>query len=213
MVQRLTNFGVELFLRKFVDLAPPPGPRETSTAEIDPEDDMFSAFIFKIQANMDPRHRDRVAFMRICSGSFTRDMEVWHPRLKRKIRLASPLRLFGQDREVIEEAVAGDVVGVINPGQFTIGDTVAEKDIGLFPPLPRFQPEHFALLRGNTDRSRTSSSSKVSRRSKKRARFSSSTRSQAVGVSRFWQRSARCSSMSCGIGSRRNTTLKLISNR
>lgn len=151
----LTNFGVEQFLRKFVDLAPPPGPRETSTAEIDPEDDMFSAFIFKIQANMDPRHRDRVAFMRICSGSFRRDMEVWHPRLKRKIRLASPLRLFGQDREVIEEAVAGDVVGVINPGQFTIGDTVAEKDIGLFPPLPRFQPEHFALLRGKqTDRAK-----------------------------------------------------------
>jgi peptide chain release factor 3 len=102
---------------------------------------------------MDPRHRDRVAFMRICSGSFTREMDVWHPRMKRKVKLAPPLRLFGQDREVIEEAVAGDVVGVINPGLFTIGDTVSGKDIGVFPPLPRFQPEHFALLRSpQTDR-------------------------------------------------------------
>ena len=149
----VTNFGVEQFLRKFVELAPAPGPRHTSLAEIEPDDSTFSAFVFKIQANMDPRHRDRVAFMRICSGAFTRDMEVWHPRLKRKIRLAPPLRLFGQDREVIEEAVAGDVVGVIIPGQFTIGDTVSGKDIGVFPALPRFQPEHFALLRSKqTDR-------------------------------------------------------------
>ncbi|CAN5630207.1 peptide chain release factor 3 [soil metagenome] len=149
----ITNFGVELFLRNFIVIAPSPGIRETSAAEIDPESDLFSAFVFKIQANMDPRHRDRVAFMRICSGSFTREMDVWHPRLKRKVKLAPPLRLFGQDREVIEEAVAGDVVGVINPGLFAIGDTVAGKDIGLFPPLPRFQPEHFALLRSpQTDR-------------------------------------------------------------
>ena len=149
----VTNFGVEQFLRKFVELAPAPGPRHTSLAEIEPDDSTFSAFVFKIQANMDPRHRDRVAFMRICSGAFTRDMEVWHPRLRRKIRLAPPLRLFGQDREVIEEAVAGDVVGVIIPGQFTIGDTVSGKDIGVFPALPRFQPEHFALLRSKqTDR-------------------------------------------------------------
>jgi peptide chain release factor 3 len=149
----ITNFGVELFLRNFIRIAPSPGVRETSGQEIDPEDPLFSAFVFKIQANMDPRHRDRVAFMRICSGAFTREMEVWHPRMKRKVRLAPPLRLFGQDREVIEEAVAGDVVGVINPGLFTIGDTVAGKDIGLFPPLPRFQPEHFALLRSpQTDR-------------------------------------------------------------
>ncbi len=108
----ITNFGVELFLRNFIRIAPSPGVRETSAQEIEPEDELFSAFVFKIQANMDPRHRDRVAFMRICSGSFTREMEVWHPRMKRKVRLAPPLRLFGQDREVIEEAVAGDVVGV-----------------------------------------------------------------------------------------------------
>jgi peptide chain release factor 3 len=85
--------------------------------------------------------------MRICSGRFTRDMEVWHPRSKRRVRLAPPLRLFGQEREVVEEAYAGDVVGLINPGLFAIGDTVSEKEIGAFAPLPRFQPEHFALLR------------------------------------------------------------------
>jgi peptide chain release factor 3 len=96
---------------------------------------------------MDLRHRDRVAFLRVCSGRFTREMEVWHPRLRRKVRLAPPLRLFGQDREVVEEAFAGDVVGLINPGLFAIGDTVAEREIGAFPALPRFQPEHFALLR------------------------------------------------------------------
>ena len=79
---------------------------------------------------MDPRHRDRVAFMRICSGRFTREMEVWHPRSKRRVRLAPPLRLFGQEREVVEEAYAGDVVGLINPGLFAIGDTVSEKEIG-----------------------------------------------------------------------------------
>jgi peptide chain release factor 3 len=114
---------------------------------VEPTDARFSGFVFKIQANMDPRHRDRVAFMRVCSGKFTRDIEVWHPRLKRKMRLASPLRLFGQEREVVEEAYAGDVIGLINPGAFAIGDSVSEGDIGQFAPLPRFQPEHFALLR------------------------------------------------------------------
>jgi peptide chain release factor 3 len=143
----LTNFGVELFLRSFIDHAPMPGPRETSNRSVAPDDDIFSGFVFKIQANMDPRHRDRVAFLRVCSGKFTRDMEVWHPRLKRKIKLAAPLRLFGQEREVVEEAYAGDVIGLINPGAFAIGDSVSTSDIGQFAPLPRFQPEHFALLR------------------------------------------------------------------
>ena len=149
----LTNFGVELFLEHFVRYAPAPGDRETSDATVSPEAPEFSGFVFKIQANMDPRHRDRVAFLRVCSGRFAREMEVWHPRLKRKVRLAPPLRLFGQDREVLEEAYAGDVVGVINPGVFAIGDTVSESNVGTFPPLPRFQPEHFAQLRSaQTDR-------------------------------------------------------------
>jgi peptide chain release factor 3 len=149
----LTNFGVELFLNSFVRYAPAPSERVTSTTVVEPDSPLFTGFVFKIQANMDPRHRDRVAFLRVCSGRFAREMEVWHPRLKRKVRLAPPLRLFGQDREVLEAAFAGDVVGVINPGVFAIGDTVSEKDLGAFAPLPRFQPEHFAQLRSvQTDR-------------------------------------------------------------
>lgn len=143
----LTNFGVQLFLDRFVDLAPEPGPQPTSGGDVLPSDENFSGFVFKIQANMDPRHRDRVAFLRVCSGRFTRDMEVWHPRSRRRVKLAPPLRLFGQEREVVEEAYAGDVIGLINPGLFAIGDTVSEKEMGTFPALPRFQPEHFALLR------------------------------------------------------------------
>jgi peptide chain release factor 3 len=142
----LTNFGVQLFLDAFVEYAPAPAPRATNLAVIEPDDSVFSGFVFKIQANMDPRHRDRVAFLRVCSGTFRRDMEVWHPRSRRRVRLAPPLRLFGQEREVVEEAHAGDVIGIINPGLFAIGDTVSEREIGAFPPLPRFQPEHFAAL-------------------------------------------------------------------
>jgi peptide chain release factor 3 len=143
----ITNFGVQLFLDTFVQHAPAPGPYTTSETVIEPDQTEFSGFVFKIQANMDPRHRDRVAFLRVCSGRYSRDMEVWHARMKRRVRLAPPLRLFGQEREVIEEAFAGDVIGVINPGMFAIGDTVSERDLGAFPPLPRFQPEHFALVR------------------------------------------------------------------
>ena len=145
----LTNFGVQLFLDAFVDHAPPPGERPTDATTVEPEDPRFSGFVFKIQANMDPRHRDRVAFMRVCSGRYSRDMEVWHARQKKSVRLAPPLRLFGQEREIIEEAFAGDVIGVINPGVFAIGDTVSETNLGAFPPLPRFAPEHFAMLRAN----------------------------------------------------------------
>ena len=143
----VTNFGVQLFLDGFVRFAPTPAPGATDERVMTPEEDLFSGFVFKVQANMDPRHRDRVAYLRIVSGKFERDMEAWHPRLKRSIRLTRPMRLFGQDRETVEEAYAGDVVGLINPGTFTIGDTVSATDIGEFPPLPRFQPEHFALLR------------------------------------------------------------------
>jgi peptide chain release factor 3 len=143
----LTNFGVQLFLDRFVEYAPMPGAHETGSRTMEPTDPVFSGFVFKIQANMDPRHRDRVAYLRIVSGKFERDMDAWHPRLKRKVRLARPMRLFGQDREVVDEAYAGDVVGLINPGTFTIGDTIAAEDIGEFAALPRFQPEHFALLR------------------------------------------------------------------
>jgi peptide chain release factor 3 len=143
----LTNFGVQLFLDRFIERAPAPGSRETTIREMRPTDPVFSGFVFKIQANMDPRHRDRVAYLRVISGKFERDMDAWHPRMKKRVRLARPMRLFGQDREVVDEAYAGDVVGLINPGTFTIGDTISSEDIGQFAALPRFQPEHFALLR------------------------------------------------------------------
>ena len=143
----LTNFGVQLFLDRFIQIAPEPTAHETTEREIEPTDAIFSGFVFKIQANMDPRHRDRVAYLRIVSGKFERDMDAWHPRARRKVRLSRPMRLFGQDREVVDEAFAGDVVGLINPGTFTIGDTISSEEIGRFPPLPRFQPEFFALLR------------------------------------------------------------------
>jgi peptide chain release factor 3 len=143
----LTNFGVQLFLDRFIEQAPGPGARETSIREVEPTDPTFTGFVFKIQANMDPRHRDRVAYLRVVSGKFERDMDAWHPRMKKKVRLARPMRLFGQDREVVDEAYAGDVVGLINPGTFTIGDTISSEPVGQFAGMPRFQPEHFALLR------------------------------------------------------------------
>jgi peptide chain release factor 3 len=143
----LTNFGVQLFLDRFIDQAPAPIGRETDERTIEPTDPVFSGFVFKIQANMDPRHRDRVAYLRVVSGRFERDMDAWHPRMKKKVRLARPMRLFGQDREVVDEAWAGDVVGLVNPGTFTIGDTISSEDVGTFAALPRFQPEHFAFLR------------------------------------------------------------------
>ena len=143
----LTNFGVQLFLDNFIELAPPPGPQATDKETMEPTDPRFSGFVFKIQANMDRRHRDRVAYFRVVSGKFERDMDAWHPRLGRKVRLSRPMRLFGQDREVVDEAYAGDVVGLVSTGTFTIGDTISSEDVGEFSALPRFQPEHFALLR------------------------------------------------------------------
>ncbi|HLU34875.1 MAG TPA: peptide chain release factor 3 [Thermomicrobiales bacterium] len=143
----LTNFGVQLFLDNFIQYAPQPKPQETTKGTMEPTDERFSGFVFKIQANMDPRHRDRVAYFRVVPGKFERDMDAWHPRLGRKVRLNRPMRLFGQDRETVDEAYAGDVVGLMSTGTFTIGDTISSEDVGLFPPMPRFQPEHFARLR------------------------------------------------------------------
>ncbi len=143
----MTNFGVQLFLDLFLTYAPAPKEHATSERVMEPTDPVFSGFVFKIQANMDPRHRDRVAYLRIVSGKFERDMEAWHPRLKRKVRLSRPMRLFGQDREVVDEAFAGDVVGLINPGTFTIGDTISSENVGEFAALPRFQPEFFSMIR------------------------------------------------------------------
>jgi len=146
----LNNFGVEPFLHALVELAPPPRPRLAGGRRVNPDDPDFSGFIFKIQANMNPKHRDSVAFLRICSGVFTKDMTVDHPRLGRKIRLSRPYQLFAKERTTLEEAYPGDVIGLSNPGLFAIGDTVYTGRPVSFPPMPTFEPELFATLR-NTD--------------------------------------------------------------
>jgi peptide chain release factor 3 len=139
----VTNFGVQLFLDEFVEMAPQPVAR----AGIDPASTTFSGFVFKIQANMDPRHRDRVAFVRICSGEFARDMTVRNSRTGAPVRLSRAMRLFADDRASLDVAYAGDVVGLANPGAFAIGDTLYEGERVSFPPIPAFAPEHFASVR------------------------------------------------------------------
>ncbi len=140
----VTNFGVQLFLDTFVKMSVPPQER----GGIAPTDERFSAFVFKIQANMDPRHRDRVAFARVCSGSFSRDMSVKNGRTGTIVRLARAMKLFADDRESLDEAFAGDVVGLANPGVFAIGDAIYQGPTApAFEPIPTFAPEHFALLR------------------------------------------------------------------
>jgi peptide chain release factor 3 len=144
----MTNFGVELFLDRFVRMGPAPGARLDAAREpIEPTDERFSAFIFKIQANMDPRHRDRVAFARICSGRFERDMTVRNARTGKDVRLTRAMKLFANERESVDVAYAGDVVGLANPGTFAIGDTLADSADMRFAPIPAFEPEHFASVR------------------------------------------------------------------
>jgi peptide chain release factor 3 len=144
----VTNFGVELFLDAFVKMGPPPAAHlDAEQRIVEPTDEQFSAFVFKIQANMDPRHRDRIAFVRVCSGKFERDMTVKNVRTGKDVRLTRAMKLFASDRESVDVAFAGDVVGLANPGVFAIGDTLAETDGVRFEPIPSFEPEHFALVR------------------------------------------------------------------
>ncbi len=142
----VNNFGVQLLLDAFLELAPPPRPRPAGDRLVRPGDPAFSGFIFKIQANMDPRHRDRLAFVRVCSGRFERDMSVIHTRSGRKLRLSSSHKIFGRDRETIDEAFPGDVVGLVGHSDFRIGDTLAEEPTLTFHEIPRFSPECFAWL-------------------------------------------------------------------
>jgi len=139
----LTNFGVKPFLERFLELAPCPGPRPSSRGPIDPADEPFSGFVFKIQANMDPDHRDRVAFLRICSGRFVRGESARHVRTGKTIRLANSTLLMGQGREEVTEAYPGDVVGLFDPGLFRIGDTLSERGDFSYEDFPVFPPEHF----------------------------------------------------------------------
>lgn len=139
----VTNFGVELFLDEFVAMSPQPAGR----GAVDPCDDRFTGFVFKIQANMDPRHRDRIAFIRVCSGKFERDMLVRNERTGRDVRLSRAMKLFADERASLDDAYAGDVLGLANPGVFAIGDTLYQGAPVIFPPIPTFAPEHFAAVR------------------------------------------------------------------
>ena len=144
----LTNFGVETFLEHFLKMTSSPLPRRTTDGEVDPFDEKFSAFVFKIQANMNKAHRDRIAFMRICSGRFQAGMEVNHVQGAKKIRLTQPQQLMAESRKIIEEAYAGDIIGVFDPGIFSIGDTLCESNEKFrFEGIPTFAPEHFARVR------------------------------------------------------------------
>jgi len=144
----LTNFGVEPLLRHFLEYSPRPAPRETEEGEsIRPEHDAFTGFIFKIQANMDPRHRDRIAFLRICSGRFEPGMQVENTRTGETVRLAQPQQFMAQDRSAVEEAWPGDVIGLHDRGQLRIGDTLSANGDIHFGGIPRFSPEHFARIR------------------------------------------------------------------
>jgi peptide chain release factor 3 len=143
----MTNFGVHPFLDAFLELAQRPTARSSSSGSVDPIGPGFSGFVFKLQANMDPRHRDRVAFVRVCSGKFEKDMTVQHARSGRTIRLSRPQKLFGQDREVVEDAYPGDVIGLNNPGMFAIGDTLYLGAKVEYEGIPCFSPEIFAWLR------------------------------------------------------------------
>ena len=142
----LNNFGVEPFLEALGDLAPSPGPRDSDAGPVGPSSPDFSGFVFKIQANMDRQHRDSMAFVRVVSGRFKKGMTVNHARHGRRVRLPRAHRVFAQEREIAEDAYPGDVVGLVNPGLFAIGDTICEGPAFQFAPLPRFSPEHFARL-------------------------------------------------------------------
>lgn len=143
----LADFGVTQFLNHFLAMSPPPGPRKTTDGEIDPLEEDFSGFIFKIQANMNPAHRDRIAFLRICSGTFERGMTVNLTRTGKPIKLSQSTQLMANERETIDNAFAGDVIGIYDTGTYQIGDTLTtKKETFFFEPLPTFPPELFARV-------------------------------------------------------------------
>lgn len=143
----MTNFGVQNFLEEYLRLAPPPMPRTSSDGDIAPDDEKFSAFVFKIQANMNPAHRDRLAFIRICSGKFERNMSVYHSNSAKLIKLAQPQQFLAQDRQIIDTAYPGDIVGLFDPGIFGIGDTLCDNSHKFtYADFPVFPPERFARV-------------------------------------------------------------------
>lgn len=143
----VNNFGVQLLLDEFLAHASPPTPRRSGAQVVTPESEAFSGFIFKIQANMNPRHRDRIAFVRIVSGTFERDMVATHTRTGKKVRLGSSHKVFGRDRETIDRAYPGDVIGLVGHDEFGIGDTLSSDPAIQYDEIPQFTPECFAYLR------------------------------------------------------------------
>lgn len=143
----ISSFGVQTFLEHFLKLSPPPTTRESSIGPIDPmERESFSGFIFKVQANMNAKHRDRVAFLRITSGTFSRGMSVKHVRTNKPLKLSQPTQFLAQNRSIVNEAYAGDIIGLFDTGAFRIGDTLVEGDSFEFSEMPHFSPEHFAAI-------------------------------------------------------------------
>lgn len=142
----VNNFGVQTFLENFLELAPMPTSRNTTTGEVEPTNTKFSGYIFKIQANMNPAHRDRIAFLRICSGKFERGMAVRHVRAGKEIKLAQPQQFLAQDRDIVEVAYPGDIIGLFDPGIFRIGDSLSQGSDITFDELPTFSPEIFAKV-------------------------------------------------------------------
>jgi peptide chain release factor 3 len=143
----VNNFGVRELLDTFVEIAPAPLPRPAVTRMVSPDEDAFSGFVFKVQANMNPAHRDRIAFLRICSGRFRRGMRVRHHRIGKDIQIANPIIFMAQDRALAEEAWPGDIIGIHNHGTIRIGDTFSEKEPLTFTGIPNFAPELFRRVR------------------------------------------------------------------
>ena len=143
----LTNFGVEPFLERFLQYTPPPLPRKSDIGDIQPEEPYFSGFIFKIQANMNPAHRDRLAFMRIVSGAFEKGMEVWHSGTNKTVALKQPQQFMADEREAVEEAWAGDIIGLFDPGIYQLGDTLSGGPKLHYENIPVFAPEFFSRVR------------------------------------------------------------------
>ena len=143
----ITNFGVEPFLEAFLDITPPPLPRDSDMGEITPDADFFSGFVFKIQANMNPAHRDRLAFIRVVSGAFRKDMDVWVSGESKMVQLKQPQQFMANEREAVDVAYPGDIIGLFDPGCFHLGDTLSDGPKLRFGSIPVFAPEHFARVR------------------------------------------------------------------
>lgn len=142
----VNNFGVQTFLENFLELAPKPEPRKSTTGIVEPTQEKFSGYVFKIQANMNPAHRDRIAFLRIVSGKFERGMSVKHVRVGKDIKLSQPQQFLAQDRDIVSEAYPGDIIGLFDPGIFRIGDSLSQGGEIVFDELPTFSPEIFAKV-------------------------------------------------------------------